>query len=476
MKKGETGTGVIGPSGFPDRGYVRREDGDVLLKHAVPGRTVEYRITKKRNGKAEGMILRTLKLSPEETEEGACPVNGVCGGCLYQTLPYEMQLSLKERQLKKLLRDMTGKEILTSGAGTGGILWDGIAGSPLPEGYRNKMEYSFGDSTPGGPLELGMHRRGSRYDIVSADGCRLVHPDYSLILRETVRYFREESIPYYHKVRRDGCLRHLLVRRAEKSGEILVCLVTVSGHPALKDEVLREWCRRILSLPLAGTFAGVLHTVNDSAADAVIDQGTSILYGRDWFSEELSGLKFRITPFSFFQNNSGAAEILYGTVASYIGDMKGKLVYDLYCGTGTIAQITASAAKKTVGVELVEEAVEAARDNAARNGIRNCEFIAGDVLKVLDSLTERPDTIILDPPREGVHPKALKKIVSYGVPSMVYVSCKPTSLGKDLEVLREAGYEPVRARAVDMFPQTPNAELVLLLRKEEKGVKDGSAS
>ena len=465
MKKGETGTGVIGMTRFPDRGTIAREDGSVAIKHAIPGREVEYRITRKRNGSAEGMVLKTLKPGPLETAENPCPLNGLCGGCLYQTLPYEAQLCLKEAQLKELLSGYTGLTLSGDREGDGLLLWEGLAGSPLPEGYRNKMEYSFGDSVPEGPLELGLHRRGSRYDVLTAGECRLVHPDYNRILLETLACFREAGVPFYHKVRRDGCLRHLLVRRGERSGEILVCLVTVSGHEKLTPALLEQWVQRLRALPLGGTIAGILHTRNDSAADAVIDQGTEVLYGRDYFEETMSGLTFRITPFSFFQNNTGGAEILYGIVADYAGDTRGKTVFDLYCGTGTIAQIVAGTADRTVGVELVPEAVEAARENAARNGVGNCSFVAGDVLKVLDTLEEKPDVIILDPPRTGVHPKALRKIAAYGVPELVYVSCKPSSLQQDLGILQEAGYRPVRARGVDMFPQTPNAELVLKLKR-----------
>lgn len=180
-------------------------------------------------------------------------------------------------------------------------------------------------------------------------------------------------------------------------------------------------------LPLEGSFAGILHIRNDSLADVVQSDETQVLYGKDYFYEELLGLTFRISPFSFFQTNSLGAEVLYETARSYIGETKDKVVFDLYSGTGTIAQITSPVADKVVGVEIVEEAVEAARKNAAFNGLENCEFIAGDVLKVIDELTDRPDIIILDPPRDGIHPKAIGKIIEFGVDRMVYISCKPTS-------------------------------------------------
>ena len=213
--------------------------------------------------------------------------------------------------------------------------------------------------------------------------------------------------------------------------------------------------------------AGILHTCNDSLADVVRSDRTEILYGGDWFYEELLGLRFKITPFSFFQTNSLGAEVLYEKVRSYIGDTKDKVVFDLYSGTGTIAQILAPVAKQVVGVEIVEEAVEAARENAKLNGLDNCQFLAGDVLKVVDELKEKPDLIVLDPPRDGIHPKALGKIIDFGVERMVYVSCKPTSLVRDLIVLQERGYRVEKVCCVDMFPETGNCETVVLLSKGE---------
>ena len=206
---------------------------------------------------------------------------------------------------------------------------------------------------------------------------------------------------------------------------------------------------------------------NDSLADVVQSDETQVLFGQDFFYEELLGLRFKISPFSFFQTNSLGAEVLYGTVREYIGDTAGQVIFDLYSGTGTIAQILAPVAEKVIGVEIVEEAVEAARENAARNGLSNCEFIAGDVLKVVGGLEDKPDLIVLDPPRDGVHPKALSQIIDFGVNRMVYVSCKPTSLQRDLITLQERGYRVERVCCVDMFPGTGNVETVVLLSKGE---------
>ncbi len=455
MKKGQIYEGIVEKVLFPNKGQVRAEDRTVTVKNGVPGQRVRFHVTKVRKGRAEGRILEVLERSSLECEP-ACRHFSDCGGCTWQSLPYEEQLRLKEQQVKELLEQAAG-----------GYPWEfeGIKESPNRYGYRNKMEFSFGDGRKDGPLELGMHKRGSFYDIVSVGDCRIVDEDFGQILKETLSFFREQDIPFYHKMQHTGYLRHLLVRKAAKTGEILVDLVTTTQTVPEEVKLLEAWKERVLSLPLKGTLTGILHTSNDSLADVVQNDATELSYGRDYFYEELLGLRFRITPFSFFQTNSLGAEVLYETVRTYIGDTKARVLYDLYSGTGTIAQILSPVAKKVIGVEIVEEAVKAAKENAAQNGLDNCKFIAGDVLKVLDTVEEKPDLIVLDPPRDGIHPKALRKIIDYGVERMVYISCKPTSLARDLEVLQECGYRMERACCVDMFPWSANVETVALLSR-----------
>ena len=436
---------------------MRTEDGGrVIVKNAVPGQKVSASINKVRRGKCEGRLLEVLERSAKEQPEAACIHAGECGGCTYQTLPYEEQLAMKASQVKKLIDDVivpenTDYEFL------------GIKASPRQQEYRNKMEFSFGDEVKDGPLALGMHKRGSFYDIVTVDGCRLTDGDFRKILRATLDYFTELGTPFYRKLQHTGYLRHLLVRKAARTGQILVSLVTTSQM----DADLEGWKETLLKLPLEGSFAGILHTTNDSLADVVQSDRTEVLYGEEYFYEELLGLRFRISTFSFFQTNSLGAEVLYDTARSYVGDTKDQVIFDLYSGTGTIAQMLAPVAKKVIGVEIVEEAVKAAGENAKLNGLTNCEFIAGDVLKMLDTISDRPDFIVLDPPRDGIHPKALKKIIDYGVDRMIYISCKPTSLARDLEMLQGYGYRVERACCVDMFPWSANVETVCLLNREK---------
>lgn len=450
MKKGQYFESVIERVDFPNKAVTYAEDRKVIIKNAIPGQKVGYTISKMRKDKCEGRLVEVVEKSPLETVEDACEHFGICGGCTYQSLPYEEQLKIKEGQVKSLLDSVISD-----------YEFEGILGSPKHLAYRNKMEFSFGDEVKDGPLALGMHKRGSFHDIVTVSHCKIVDTDYNKILECVLNYFTERKVDFYHKMQHTGYLRHLIVRKAVKTKEVLIDLVTTTSENHDLTQLVTELNR----LTLEGKIVGILHTNNDSLADAVINEGTEVLYGQEFFYEELLGLKFKITPFSFFQTNSLGAEVLYSKAREYVGDTKDKVIFDLYSGTGTIAQILAPVAKKVIGVEIVEEAVEAAKVNAKLNGLDNLEFIAGDVLKVIDGITDKPDFIVLDPPREGINPKALDKIINYGVDNMVYISCKPTSLVRDLEILKEKGYKVVKAALVDMFAGTPHVETVCLLSK-----------
>ena len=467
MKKGFRGTGTVERVDFPNKGIAVTDDGDrVIVKNTIPGQKVEFVVNKVKHQRAEGRLMEVIEKSPLETEE-PCPHFGMCGGCTYQTVPYEKQLDMKLTQVKKLISDAIGTEKES------GYEFIGIHGSPKKSEYRNKMEFSFGDEYKDGPLALGMHKRGSFYDLVTVSDCQIVDEDFRTILKATLDYFSKNNIPYFHRATHKGYLRHLLVRKATKTGEIIVDLVTSTQTEGFNEEELLAGFRyALLTRQYDGRFKGVLHTKNDSVADVVKNEGTEVLYGDSYFYEELLGLKFKITPFSFFQTNSLGAEVLYETAREFIlGDDKdslnGKTVYDLYSGTGTIAQLMAPVCKEVVGVEIVEEAVCAAKENAALNGLDNCKFIAGDVLKVLDEIEEKPDYIILDPPRDGIHPKAIGKIIEYGVENMVYISCKPTSLARDLQIFMARGYRVEKICCVDMFPNTYHIETVVLLSQQK---------
>ena len=453
MKKGQIVEGIVTKVDFPNKGIVKveGEEKTLIVKNAIPGQKVKASINKMRKGKAEGRLLEVLKPSADEVKS-PCPHFGACGGCTYQSLPYECQLHMKEEQVKAMMDE----------AVNGDYVWEGVSPSPAISEYRNKMEFSFGDEYKDGPLALGMHKRGSYHDIDNEPECQIVDQDFRKILTCTLECASESGLPYYHKMRHDGYFRHLLVRKAVKTGQIFVDLVTTTESDTFD---MKKWAEALQNLELKGSIAGILHTSNDSLADVVKDEGTEIIYGQNYFYEELLGLKFKITPFSFFQTNSLGAEVLYEKAREYIGDTKDKVVFDLYSGTGTIAQILAPVAKKVVRGDIVEEAVEAAKENAALNGLDNCSFWAGDVLKVIDELGEVPDLIMLDPPRDGVHPKALEKICNFGVDRLVYIACKPTSLARDLEMLQGRGYRVERIACIDLFPSTVHVETVVLMSK-----------
>lgn len=456
MKKKQILEGVIEKVEFPNKGnvYVKDEECYVTVKNGIPGQKVRFVINKFKNGNAEGRLLEVLEKSPLETRTPVCSLFPECGGCMYQTMSYEEQLKMKSEQVKEII----DKAVLPGHS----YEFEGIKASPKEFGYRNKMEFSFGDEYKDGPLSLGLHKKGSTYDILTALDCKLVHSDMTEILQCVLAYFQKLGAPYYKKMQHVGYLRHLLLRRGDTTGEILVNLVTTTQE----SYELQGLVEQLLSLKLEGKIVGILHILNDSLSDVVQSDETRILYGQDYFYEKLLNLEFKITPFSFFQPNSQGAEVLYRTVREYIGDIQDMTVFDLFSGTGTIGQVLAPVAKQVIGVEIIEEAVEAAKENAKRNGLTNCRFIAGDVFKVLDEIEEKPDVIVLDPPRDGIHPKALPKILDYEVDKIVYISCKVTSLARDLAMIQERGYEVVKCVAVDQFCETVHVETVVLLSRK----------
>ena len=568
MKKGDIIEGKIEKYSFPNRGsFLHIEENpqaeggqierNVSVKGALPGQTVKVRIKKKKEGKAEGILLDVVKSSSLETKKPMCNHFHQCGGCSYQKLAYINQLKLKEEMVKEVLAPVIpelGADVDKEETADNQFLWEGIQASPSQFRYRNKMEFTFGDSEKDGPLTLGLHRRNSTYDILSVDSCALVSPAWNEILKYTQKFYRDKGVPHYNKRTHRGVLRNLVIRESSTDGGIIVNLVTTTHHSideytrdipwnekrseTVDELCLPEYVAGLLSLgdsePVgmdgyrshgydsntgrygqrknkvvrdkngifrnaylseeekggSGEFeslerynriVGVLYTECDTLADAIIPDTVTLLYGQDYLMEEVLGLKFKISPFSFFQTNTKGSEVLYSKARDYafealqkngvdascdMPEKKVGVIYDLYSGTGTIAQMMAPVAEKVYGIEIIEEAVEAAKENAKLNKLSNCKFIAGDVLKKLDELEEKPDLIILDPPRDGVNPKALQKILSYGVENLVYISCKPTSLARDIKIFQENGYAPVKGCCVDMFPNTQHIECVISLQKK----------
>ncbi len=400
----------------------------------------------------------------EEKRMEICELAGVCGGCLHQGTPYEEQLAAKEREVHALFDK----------AGITPVKFDPIEGCPSPYRYRNKMEYTFGDLVKDGPLELGMHKKRQFMSVVTVDHCQLVPEDFNRVLRYTLDFCLEHAYPKYNKKSHQGLLRNLVVRCGVRTGELLVNIVTASPVCGVTFDA-EGWCQGLSALNLDGRIAGVLHTEFDGLADKVGCDRLHIVFGQDYYMEHLLDLDFKVNEFSFFQTNVEAVERLYSEAVALIDEIEGKTVYDLYCGTGTISQVMARRAKQVIGVELVQDSVDAAIDNAALNGLSNCRFLCGDVYKVLDKAgsTEEtelpaPDVIVVDPPRVGMSREAVDKIAGYGVPQIVYVSCNPKTLVQNLAQFKELGYETVYAKPYDNFPMTKHVECVVLMSRADR--------
>lgn len=408
-----------------------------------------------------------------------CPHDEFCGGCVYQGLEYRKQLEIKEGEVHSLF----------SKEGISPDIFDRIEGCPeeLIYEYRNKMEFTFGDMVKDGPLCLGMHRRGRFMSIVTVDQCRLVDEDFNKILFYTLSFCIEKGYKKYHKKNHTGLLRNLIIRQGKRTKELLVNIVTSTDTEFDRN----GWAEGLKDLRLNNEIVGIMQTLNDNKADAVICDELILIDGRDYYYEEILGLRFQVHEFAFFQTNVEAIERLYGDAIGLIDDLEGKEVFDLYCGTGTISQVMALRAKHVLGVEIVPESVESAVKNAKLNNLSNCDFVCGDVFQILEKtdlkpekinpkadninpeskktdfrLEKRglkPDVIVVDPPRVGMSTDAVNKIASYGVKQIVYISCNPKTLVKNLVQFESLGYGVKYVKPYDNFPFTRHVETVVLL-------------
>jgi 23S rRNA (uracil1939-C5)-methyltransferase len=421
----------------------------VFVRGALPGDRVRARVTKVKRGFAEAAAESVLEPSPHRVE-APCPHFGVCGGCRFQDLDYEVQVAAKERQVRDALVRI------------------GHIGEPqlepiLPAAslyhYRNKLEYSF-SSTEDGPA-LGFHRAGRWDEVISIDVC-LLTTELGNAIRDAVRdWAREERLGAYDQATGEGYLRHLVVREGRNTGQVLVVLVTAPGErfeTGYFVDVLRRF-PEVRSIHWA---------INDTPAERT-SLPTELLWGEEAIEERILDLRVRIRPNAFLQTNTEMAEQLYGLAREYAGLTGDENVFDLYCGTGTIGLALAGSARSVAGLEISEEAVACAIENAELNGVDNAQFFAGNVGQAIEELVEEagaPDLVVVDPPRAGLAGKALRRLGQIGAPRVVYVSCNPTTLASDVKVLHEDfGYELRRCRPVDMFPHTPHVESVSLLEK-----------
>ncbi|PID80150.1 MAG: 23S rRNA (uracil(1939)-C(5))-methyltransferase RlmD [Clostridiales bacterium] len=434
---------------YPNSATGTIEGRRVSVKNGLPGQQLSVQITKLRRNRVEARICQVTDRAPYEVDS-FCEHFGECGGCARQTVPYERQLDIKLESINALFAQ---NDIALRVAK--------IIASPSIYHYRNKMEYSFGDLAKGGQLNLGMHRKGRFYDVVSIPRCHIVDDDYNTITAALERLCRTEGWAKYNRNSGEGVMRNLVIRKGCFTGEILIGLATSSASFDVQKVV-----DTLLALQLKGQIVGIYHLINDDVADVVKPQpGDHLVYGRDYFYEKICGMTFKVSFHSFFQTNSRGAEVLYREALALIPDLDDKVVYDLFSGTGTIAQIVAQSAKSVQAIEIVADAVAAAKQNARDNGVTNCTFLTGDVFKILDEVTEKPDVIIVDPPRAGMTPKTVQKIADYDVAQILYISCNPKTMVANLKDFFARGYALKSCFLVDLYPHTPLVEAVALLTK-----------
>ena len=447
VRKGEELELRVDSLAYGGSGVTRHDGFVVFVRGGVPGDDVRARVTKVKRGFAEGVV--TDVVCPSSARVAApCPHFGVCGGCRFQDLAYEVQVTEKERQVRDAL--------VRIGRFDDPPL-DPIVPAASQYGYRNKLEYSF-TSTPEG-VDLGFHRAGRWDEVIGIDVC-LLTTDIGNAIRLAVReWAREEGLQPYDQEAGTGYLRHLVVREGRNTGQALVVLVTAPGE-RFETGYLVDVLRRFPQV------RSIHWAINDTPAEQT-NLPTKLLWGEQAIEEEILGLRFRVRPSAFLQTNTEMAERLYELAREYAALTGTENVYDLYCGTGTIGLSLAARAASVWGLEISEEAVACAIENAELNGVGNASFFAGNVGQTVEELREEagePDVVIVDPPRAGLAGKALRRTGALGASRIVYVSCNPTTLASDLQVLRdEYGYQLERCRPLDMFPHTPHVESVSTL-------------
>jgi 23S rRNA (uracil1939-C5)-methyltransferase len=446
---------------------VAREDGFVVfLDHAVPGQRVRALITKKKKQYAEGRVREVVSQSPDY-KPPFCPHFGVCGGCSWQDIDYEKQLFWKRSHVIESLGHIAGQTDAVA---------EPIVPSPQQLYYRNKMEFTFSDRRWLLPEELGaeppvsnraftlgLHVRGFFDKVFNLEECYLESPEAAEIVREAREFARESGLEPYSIRSQEGFWRFLVVREAKRTGQRLVNCITTplpGGGPVVEK----------LAARLVSRFPGItsfVHSVSGSKAQVATGESARTLFGSGYIEEMLGDLRFRISANSFFQTNTLGAEKLYGAVVRY-GELDGsEAVWDLYCGTGSIAIYLAPKVKSVLGIEVVEDAVRDANENVRLNGVQNCSFRAGDLKDVIGRALEHgaPDIIVTDPPRAGMHPKVVKTLLEISPRRIIAVSCNPATLARDIALLAEK-YEITGVQPFDLFPHTPHLECVVRLDRK----------
>ena len=445
---------------FGGKALARVDGFVVFLDRAVPGQTVKARITRKKRNYAEAKVIETISQSPGY-RSAVCPHFGVCGGCFWQDISYEEQLFWKRAHIAECLEHI---------AGAGDVEVKPVIASPEIYHYRNKMEFTFSDRRwlLGEELErefdqqslfgLGLHVRGLFDKVLNINTCYLQSPEACDILREVRTWAAGSGLPAYRARTHEGFWRFLVIREAKNTGQLLLHLITSGTRGANGAE--ERLAEHLLSkFPRITT---LIHSVSDKKSQVAVGDSSRVMFGPGFIEETLGELRFRISAHSFFQTNTRAALKLYETIGELAAFEGSEKVWDLYCGTGSIGLYIASRVKSVIGIELVEEAVRDARENCLLNSIGNCSFLGGDLKDVIDKASEKgcPDVVIVDPPRAGMHPKVVKRLLETLPERIIAVSCNPASLARDAALLQDA-YNIREAQPVDLFPHTPHLECVV---------------
>ena len=457
FRRGEEVALTIDRMAYGGRGVGRVDGFVVFVPETAPGDRVRARLWRIKPGYAEADLVAVE--SPGEARAAPpCPFFGPCGGCVWQHLNYAAQLAAKEHIVRESLAHLAGLHDLEIRP---------ILPMAEPWRYRNKMEFAFHPATL-----IGLHRRGAFDQVVPIDACLVQSAAANAILGLVRDWAAASGLSRYDPRDRTGLLRQVIIREASSTGEVLVGLITTA------PEVPAAQALAGLLIGSVPKVAGVLHGINPGLSDGLPLHGVALLAGRHYIVEELAGVRFRIGLETFFQTNTAQAGRLIEVVEALAGLGGGETVYDLYCGVGTFSLPLARRAKQVLGVEIVPSAVQAARENAASNGISNAEFLTGDARRQLPDLVRRagrPDVLVLDPPRSGAGRRVTEKIIAAGAARIVYVSCNPTTLAPDLSELVRAGYIVHAVQPLDMFPQTYHVECVVLLSSAPDGGRSRAA-
>ncbi|WP_418731402.1 23S rRNA (uracil(1939)-C(5))-methyltransferase RlmD [Dysosmobacter sp.] len=446
LEKGSVYTAVIDGYSSEGLGIARVNGAVVFVPHAVRGEEIDLRITKVMKTSCAGEIVKIHNPSPERMEP-ECPYAGKCGGCAYRHLTYPEELWAKRQRVQDALTRIGGLELTV----------EEILGTKNPEHYRNKSQYPVGADGSIGFFQARTHK------VVPIRRCLIQTEAADRTAQAVGEWMRRYKISAYDETTGKGLVRHVCVR-VNRKGESLCCVV-VNGNKVPREPELAAY----VTAAVPHTVGALLNS-NTRRGNVVLGDKYRTLFGRNYLMDTLCGLEFKLSMPSFYQVNRDQAEVLYGKALEFAGLTGNETVLDLYCGIGTITLCLAKAAKRVIGAEIVPPAIRDAKENALRNHIENAEFFCGDAADIaakLESDGLRPDVVTVDPPRKGLAPEVIASVAAMGPEKVVYVSCDPATLGRDVKIFREFGYEAKRAAAVDMFPGTAHVETVVLLSKGE---------